>query len=286
MAIKSYRPVTPGQRGMTTQDTSAVTAKKPLKSLLAVRKKSSGRNNQGRITVRHRGGGARKFYRLVNFQLDPGSTATVEQIEYDPNRSAHIARIKDSDGKYHYVIAAQGMRVGQKLASGKGSAIETGNRLQLKDIPVGSVIHAIELQPGQGAKLVRSAGNSAQLMAKDGEYAQVRLPSGEVRIVHHECTASIGMVGNVQHQNIKIGKAGRSRRRGIRPTVRGVVMNAVDHPHGGGDGGRHGIGGGKNHGAAPRTPWGQKTLGYKTRRRKSTNKYIVRSRHAAKRKKG
>lgn len=284
MAIKTYKPTTPGQRGMTTQDMSAITTKKPLKSLTVIKKKHSGRNNMGRITTRHKGGGTRNFYRLVNFNLPAGTTAIVEQIEYDPNRSARIARIKDQDNKYHYVLAANGMKVGQKITSGEEVAIETGNRLPLKNIPVGSVIHAIELQPGRGAQIARSAGNSAQLMAKDGDYAQVKLPSGEVRMIHVACTASMGDIGNEQHQNIKIGKAGRNRHKGIRPGVRGVVMNAADHPHGGGDGGRHGVGGGKNHGTAPKTPWGQKTLGFKTRRRKSTTKFIVRSRHAAKRK--
>lgn len=278
MAIKAYNPTTPGQRGMTTQDTRTITTKKPLKSLVVINKKHSGRNNQGRITTRHRGGGTRTFYRLMNFNLQPDTTAVVEQIEYDPGRSARIARIKDQNGTYHYILATGGMKVGHKIASGNESAIDPGNRLQLKNIPVGSVIHAIELMPGRGAQLVRSAGNSAQLVAKDETYAQVRLPSGEVRMIHVECTASLGVIGNEQHQNIKVGKAGRTRRKGIRPTVRGVVMNAADHPHGGGDGGRHGTA------KDPRTPWGQKTLGYKTRRRKSTTKFIVRSRHAAKRK--
>jgi large subunit ribosomal protein L2 len=278
MAVKLYKPTTPGRRGMSSQDTSTITTRKPLRSLLVVKNRINGRNNQGRITTRHRGGGARKFYRLVNFGLSDGTIATIEHIEYDPNRSARIARIKETNGTYHYVLAAQGMQVGQTVRSGSESAIEAGNRLPLKNIPVGSVIHAIEMQPGRGAQMVRSAGNSAQLMAKEGAYAQVRLPSGEVRMVNIECTASIGVVGNEQHQNVKIGKAGRSRHMGKRPSVRGVVMNAVDHPHGGGDGGRHRMA------KAPRTPWGQKTLGFKTRRRKSTTKFIVRSRHAAKRK--
>jgi large subunit ribosomal protein L2 len=284
MPLKLYNPTTPGRRGMTSQDFSGITTRKPLRSLLVTKNRGSGRNNQGRITTRHQGGGAKKFYRLVNFGLASGITATIEHIEYDPNRSARIARIKEASGIYHYILCAQGMHVGQTIVSGEEVAIETGNRLPLKNIPIGSTIHAIELQPGKGAQLVRSAGNSAQLMAKEAEYAQVRLPSGEVRLVNLECTASMGSLGNEQHQNIKLGKAGRSRHKGIRPGVRGVVMNAADHPHGGGDGGRHGIGGGKNHGAAPQTPWGQKTLGFKTRRRKSTDKFIVRSRHAAKRK--
>ena len=278
MAIKAYNPTTPGLRGMTTQDFDQITTKKPLRSLTVIKRKQSGRNNQGRITTRHRGGGTRSFYRIMNYNLAADTTATVEQIEYDPNRSARIARIKDSKGAYHYILAANGMKVGHKLASGTEIAVETGNRMPLQNIPVGSVIHAVELQPGKGAQLVRSAGASAQLIAREGSYAQVKLPSGEVRSIHVECTASIGGVGNEQHQNIKIGKAGRNRNKGIRPTVRGVVMNAADHPHGGGDGGRHGMG------KDPRTPWGQKTLGFKTRRRKVSNKFIVRSRHAAKRK--
>jgi large subunit ribosomal protein L2 len=278
MAVKQYKPTTPGRRGMSSQDTSTITTKKPLRSLLVRKDRINGRNNQGRITTRHRGGGARKFYRLVNFGLADGTVATIEHIEYDPNRSARIARIKEANGTYHYILAAKDMQVGQTIRSGSEAAIETGNRLPLKNIPVGSVIHAIELQPGRGAQMVRSAGNGAQLMAKEGAYAQVRLPSGEVRMINVECTASVGVVGNEQHQNVKIGKAGRSRHLGKRPSVRGVVMNAVDHPHGGGDGGRHRMA------KAPRTPWGQKTLGFKTRRRKSTTKFIVRSRHAAKRK--
>ncbi|HSX46888.1 MAG TPA: 50S ribosomal protein L2 [Patescibacteria group bacterium] len=284
MAIKPYKPTTPGRRGMTSQDLTQITTKKPLKALVTVKKKTSGRNNQGRITTRHKGGGVRQFYRIMNFRLAPGTEAVIEHIEYDPNRSARIARIKDSNNTYHYILAANGMKIGQKVVSGEEAPIENGNRLPLKNIPVGSIIHAIELQPGKGAQLVRSAGNGAQLVAREEEYAQVKLPSGEVRMVHVECTASIGVIGNEQHQNMKIGKAGRNRKKGIRPSVRGVVMNAADHPHGGGDGGRHGVGGGKNHGTAPKTPWGQKTLGYKTRRRKISTKFIVRSRHAAKRK--
>jgi large subunit ribosomal protein L2 len=284
MALKAYKPTTPGRRGMTTQDFDGITTKKPLRSLLVAKNRGNGRNNQGRITTRHKGGGAKKFYRLVNFKLADGITATIEHIEYDPNRSARIARIKEKNGTYHYILAASGMKVGQTISSGQEVSIDVGNRLPLKNIPVGSTIHAIEMKVGGGAQMVRSAGNSAQLMGRDNGYAQVRLPSGEARLINENCTASIGVIGNEQHQNIKLGKAGRSRHKGIRPSVRGVVMNAVDHPHGGGDGGRHGIGGGKNHGAAPKTPWGQKTLGFKTRRRKSTNQFIVRSRHAAKRK--
>lgn len=284
MPIKQYNPTTPGRRGMTSQDFDAITTKKPLRSLLVPKKRGNGRNNQGRITTRHKGGGTKKFYRMVNFSLADGVTAEIEHIEYDPNRSARVARIKESNGTYHYVLAANGMKVGQKIVSGKQASVDAGNRKPLKNIPIGSTIHAIELKVGGGAQLVRSAGNSAQLMGRDAGYAQVRLPSGEVRLINENCTASIGAIGNEQHQNVKIGKAGRNRHKGIRPTVRGVVMNAADHPHGGGDGGRHGIGGGKNHGAAPKTPWGQKTLGYKTRRRKYTDQFIVRSRHQGKRK--
>lgn len=279
MAIKVYNPTTPGRRGMTSQDFSEITTNKPVKSLLVAKKRGSGRNNQGRITTRHKGGGAKKFYRIVNFKLASGATATIEHIEYDPNRSARIARIKDQDNKYHYILAAKDMKVGQTITSGDEAPIENGNRLPLKKIPVGSTIHAIELKPGKGAQIVRSAGNSAQLMGRtDDGNAQVRLPSGEVRLFNENCTASLGVIGNEQHQNVKIGKAGRSRHLGKRPSVRGVVMNAADHPHGGGDGGRHGMG------KPPMTPWGQQTLGFKTRRRKSTDKFIVRSRHSAKRK--
>ncbi len=279
MAIKTYKPTTPGRRGMTSQDLDAITTKKPVKSLLRTKNRVNGRNNQGRITVRHRGGGAKKFYRLVSFKLPEGLEATVEHIEYDPNRSARIARIKDESGKYYYILAHNGVKQGQKIKVGQEVSIEGGNRLPLKNIPVGSVIHAVEMKPNRGAQLARSAGTSVQLVARDESNAQIKLPSGEVRIVSIECQASIGVVGNEQHQNIKVGKAGRSRNKGKRPTVRGVVMNAADHPHGGGDGGRHGMG------KDPRTPWGQKTLGYKTRSRsKNTNKFIVKSRHAGKRK--
>jgi large subunit ribosomal protein L2 len=278
MPIKTYNPTTPGRRGMTNMDFDGITTNKPAKSLIKIRKQNSGRNNQGRITTRHRGGGAKRFIRIVNFNLPEGTKATVEHIEYDPGRSARIARIKDQNDKLHYIIATNGMKQGQTIQSGVESPIEPGNRLALKDIPTGSVIHAIEMTPGKGSQMVRGAGASAQLMAKEEKYVQVKLPSGEVRMINANCMASIGVVGNEQHQNAKIGKAGRNRRKGIRPSVRGVVMNAADHPHGGGDGGRHGIG------KDPRTPWGQKTLGYKTRSRKSSNKFIVKSRHAGKRK--
>lgn len=278
MAIKAYKPTTNGRRGMTSQDFSDITTRTPLKSLTKIKKSTAGRNNQGRITTRHRGGGVKRMYRLMNHQLPAGTKAVVEHIEYDPNRSARIARIKDQHGLYHYIVAARDMTIGSKVESGSDVAVEAGNRLPLANIPVGSQIYAIEIQAGKGGQMVRAAGTKAQLMAKEGNYAQVRMPSGEVRKFRLECMASLGVVGNEQHQNVKIGSAGRKRRMGIRPGVRGVVMNAADHPHGGGDGGRHGTG------KAPRTPWGQLTLGYRTRRRKSTDKDIVRTRHEAKRK--
>ena len=278
MPIKAYNPTTPARRGMTTEDYSEITTRKPLKSLIKSKKQNAGRNNTGRITVRHRGGGVKRHYRLVNHRLAPGLTVTVEEIEYDPNRSARIARVKDQHGLYHYILADTQMTKGKVIVSGEEAPVESSNRMPLSRIPVGSQIYAIEINPGKGAQMVRSAGTKAQLMAKEGDYAQVRLPSGEVRRFRLEATAALGVVGNVQHQNIKIGSAGRNRRKGIRPSVRGVVMNAADHPHGGGDGGRHGSG------KAPRTPWGQLTLGYRTRRRKDTSKMIVKSRHEAKRK--
>jgi len=279
MPIKAYNPTTPARRGMTTQDMSMITTRKPLKSLIKSKKQNAGRNNAGRITVRHRGGGVKRHYRLLNHKLAPGLKVTVEEIEYDPNRSARIARVKDQHGLYHYILADTSMTKGKVIESGPEAPVESSNRMPLANIPVGSQIYAIELHPGKGAQMVRSAGTKAQLMAKEGDYAQVRMPSGEVRKFRLEVTAALGVVGNVQHQNIKIGSAGRNRRKGIRPGVRGVVMNAADHPHGGGDGGRHGTG------KAPRTPWGQLTLGYRTRRRKDVSKMIVRTRHDAKRKK-
>ncbi len=277
MAIKIHKPTSAARRGMTSQDFAQVTSKKPLKSLTVIKKGSVGRNNAGRITTRHRGGGARRYYRVVDFKLAPGTEATVEHIEYDPNRSARIARIKDNSGVHRYVLAAKGMKPRSKLISAEEGPIERGNRLPLKNIPAGTQIHGVEMIPGRGAQLARTAGASAQLVAKESKYAQVRLPSGEVRMLSIECMASIGVVGNEQHQNVQYGKAGRRRRMGIRPTVRGVVMAAADHPHGGGDGGRHKMA------RPPTTPWGQKTLGYKTRKRKASSKFIVRSRHQRKR---
>lgn len=278
MSIKQYNPTTPARRGMTTADYSEITTRKPLKSLVKSKKQNAGRNNQGRITVRHRGGGVKRHYRLVNHNLPAGTNAVIEEIEYDPNRSARIARIKDQNGLYHYVLASTGMQKGIKVSSGNEASVETANRMPLANIPVGTQIYGIEIHPGKGGQIVRSAGAKAQLMAKEGNFALVRLPSGEVRRFRLEATANIGVVGNVQHQNVKVGSAGRKRRKGIRPTVRGVVMNAVDHPHGGGDGGRHGTG------KPPRTPWGQLTLGYRTRRRKDVAKMIIKTRHDAKRK--
>jgi len=277
MAIKAYRPITPAQRQKTTEDYDQITTNKPMKSLLAAKKQQAGKNNQGRITVRHRGGGVKRHYRIMTYNLPKNLTLTVEEIEYDPNRSARIARVKDENGTYYYVLADTKMTKGTTFKTGD-TEVEDSNRLPLENITVGTFVYAIELTPGKGAQMVRAAGASAQLMAKEDGYATLRMPSGEVRKVLSSCEASIGVVSNLQHQNVKIGAAGRKRRKGIRPTVRGVVMNATDHPHGGGDGGRHGSG------KAPRTPWGQLTLGKRTRHNKKTNKMIVRSRHEGKRK--
>lgn len=277
MSIKYYKPTTPAQRQKTTQDFDQITTRKPLKSLTKAKKQSAGKNNQGRITVRHRGGGVKRHYRILTHNLPVGLTLTVQEIEYDPNRSARIARVKDQNGVFYYILADTSMRKGKTIQISETAPIETSNRLPISGIPVGTQIYAVELTPGKGAQLARAAGSSVQLMAKEGKYATIRLGSGEVRKVLVTCQASIGAVSNAQHQNIKVGAAGRNRRKGIRPSVRGVVMNATDHPHGGGDGGRHGSG------KAPRSPWGQLTLGYRTRRNKKTNKMIVRSRHEGKR---
>ena len=278
MSIKAYRPTTPAQRQKTTEDYDQITTNKPMKSLLQSKKQQAGKNNSGRITVRHRGGGVKRHYRILTHNLPKNLTLEVMEIEYDPNRSARIARVKDQNGVYYYVTADTKMVKGAKFSTGDEAAVEDSNRMPLANIPVGTFVYAIELTPGKGAQMVRAAGASAQLMAKEDGYATLRMPSGEVRKVLETCEASIGVVSNLQHQNVKIGSAGRKRRKGIRPTVRGVVMNATDHPHGGGDGGRHGTG------KAPRTPWGQLTLGYRTRHNKKTNKMIVRSRHEGKRK--
>ena len=276
MSIKFYNPTTNGRRNMSVTDYSQLSKVEPERSLLEPMKKKSGRNSYGRITVRHRGGGERRKYRIIDFKRQKdGMQATVIGIEYDPNRSANIALLQYEDGTKAYIIAPQGLTDGDKVESGAGADIKPGNALFLKDIPVGTLIHNIELYPGKGAQLVRSAGTSAQLMAKEGKYAQVRLPSGEVRMVRLECKATIGMIGNQQHENISIGKAGRKRHMGWRPTVRGVVMNPNDHPHGGGEG-KSPIGR-----PAPVTPWGKPALGLKTRKHKNkTDKFIVKRRNA------
>ena len=276
MAIKKYNPTSPARRFMTVSDFAEITKKSPERSLLAKKGKHAGRNSYGRITVRHRGGGNRRKYRIIDFKRNKdGMPATVIGVEYDPNRSANIALIQYEDGEKAYIIAPIGLTDGDVVVSGEGADIKPGNALFIKDIPVGTLIHNIELYPGKGAQLVRSAGNSAQLMAKEGDYAQVRLPSGEVRMIRLDCKATIGVVGNQQHENVSIGKAGRKRHMGWRPTVRGVVMNPNDHPHGGGEG-KSPIGR-----PAPVTPWGKPALGLKTRKTKNrTDKFIVKRRNA------
>ena len=276
MAIKKYNPTSPARRFMTVSDFAEITKKSPERSLLAKKDKHAGRNSYGRITVRHRGGGNRRKYRIIDFKRNKdGMPATVIGVEYDPNRSANIALIQYEDGEKAYIIAPIGLTDGDVVVSGEGADIKPGNALFIKDIPVGTLIHNIELYPGKGAQLVRSAGNSAQLMAKEGDYAQVRLPSGEVRMIRLDCKATIGVVGNQQHENVSIGKAGRKRHMGFRPTVRGVVMNPNDHPHGGGEG-KSPIGR-----PAPVTPWGKPALGLKTRKTKNrTDKFIVKRRNA------
>lgn len=276
MGIKKYNPTSPGLRGMTVSTFEEITTDKPEKALTVTLKKHAGRNVRGKITVRHRGGGTRAKYRIIDFTRNKDDIpATVKTIEYDPNRSANIALVCYADGEKRYIIAPNKLKVGDVIVSGPDSDIKVGNALPIANIPVGTIIHNIELKPGKGAQLVRSAGNGAQLMAKEGNYAQVRLPSGEVRMVRINCRATIGEVGNIEHANIQIGKAGRKRHMGWRPTVRGSVMNPNDHPHGGGEGrapiGRKG----------PVTPWGKPALGYKTRNKhKDSNKYIVRRRNA------
>lgn len=272
MPIRKYKPTSPGRRNMSVSTFAEITKKDPEKSLLEPLQKHAGRNSQGRLTVRHQGGGSRRFYRRIDFKRDKfGIIGRVAGIEYDPNRSANIALIVYQDGEKRYIVAPLGLRTGDRVQSGAGSPIRVGNALPLSDIPLGTQIHNIELHPGKGAQMVRSAGASAQLMAKQDDYAQIRMPSGEVRMVRLDCLATLGQVGNVDHSNIRIGKAGRKRHMGIRPTVRGSVMNPRDHPHGGGEG-RAPIGG------QPKTPWGKPALGYRTRRNKQTSKYIVRRR--------
>ncbi len=279
MGIKIYKPVTPGLRGMTGSTFEEITKTKPEKNLTVSKSRKAGRNVYGRITVRHRGGGSKQKVRVVDFKrrkLD--IPATVSAIEYDPKRSARLALLTYADGVKSYIIAPLGVRVGDQLISGAEVDIRAGNCLPIDNIPIGTMIHNVEMQPGKGGQLVRSAGTSAQLLAKEGEYAQIRMPSAEIRLINKRCFAVIGQVGNVEHSQIKLGKAGRKRHIGFRPAVRGSAMNPNDHPHGGGEG-RSPIGM-----PGPKSPWGKPTLGYKTRRNKSTNKYIFRSRHAAKRK--
>ena len=271
MAIKKFKPTSPALRQMTVLVSDEITTNQPEKSLLVSLKKNSGRNAHGKITVRHRGGGNRRKYRIIDFKRNKdGIPAKVATVEYDPNRTANIALLNYADGEKRYILAPVGIKVGDTLMSGPDADIKPGNALALKNMPVGTVIHNIELKPGKGAQLVRSAGVSAQLMAKEGKYALLRLPSGEMRYVSIECKATIGQVGNVEHGNVVIGKAGRVRHMGIRPTVRGSVMNPCDHPHGGGEG-RAPIGR-----SGPVTPWGKPALGYKTRKKnKASNKLIV-----------
>ena len=274
MGIKTYNPYTPSRRNMTGSDFAEITKSTPEKSLLVSLQKNSGRNNQGKITVRHQGGGSRKKYRLVDFKRNKdGILANVIGIEYDPNRTANIALIAYADGLKSYILAPEGLKVGTKLMNGPTAEVRVGNCLPLENVPVGTQVHNVELYPGKGGQLVRSAGNSAQLMAKEGKYATLRLPSGEMRMVPVVCRATIGQVGNIEHDLVNIGKAGRKRNMGIRPTVRGSVMNPNDHPHGGGEG-KTGIGR-----PGPCTPWGKPALGLKTRKKnKQSNKMIVRRR--------
>ncbi|HEY1680042.1 MAG TPA: 50S ribosomal protein L2 [Candidatus Tumulicola sp.] len=272
MPVKKYRPTSPGRRFITTMDFSDLSKVEPEKSLLEAGKKNAGRNNNGRITVRHKGGGARRRYRIIDFKrTKDGIPAKVATIEYDPNRSCRIALVNYRDGEKRYILAPLGLKVGDPIESGTGADIKIGNCLPIKNIPVGTVIHNIELRSGEGGKLVRSAGVSAQLMAKEGTYSQVRMPSGEVRRIHIDCRATIGQLGNIEHENQVIGKAGRQRHLGKRPSVRGIAMNPVDHPHGGGEAR-------STSGRPPTTPWGQMTMGKKTRRNKRTTKMIVRKR--------
>ena len=275
MSIKKYKPTSPARRHMTVSTFEEITKKKPEKSLLLPNKKSGGRNSSGRITVRVRGGGTKQKYRIIDFKRDKDNIpAKVASIEYDPNRSANIALLNYKDGEKRYILAPLGLNVGDTVMSGEKADIRTGNALPLTKIPLGSIIHNIELKPGKGGQLVRSAGNMAQLMAREGKYAQIRLPSGEVRMVSVNCKATIGQIGNVENENISIGKAGRKRWMGRRPHVRGVVMNPSDHPHGGGEG-KSPIGM-----PSPVTPWGKPTLGYKTRKKnKQSNKFIVKKRN-------
>lgn len=278
MAVKKYKPVTPGQRGMTGYSFDEITKSTPERSLLVPPRRHGGRNVHGRITVRHRGGGHRRFIRVVDFKREKqGIPAKVAAIEYDPNRTARLALLHYVDGEKRYIVAPVGLKVGDMVVSGPQAEIRPGNSLPLASIPVGTMLHNIELTAGKGGQMVRSAGSAAQLLAKEGEYAQIRLPSGEVRLVRQACYATIGQVGNLEHSNIKLGKAGRKRHMGIRPTVRGTAMSPRDHPHGGGEG-RQPIGM-----PGPKSPWGKPTRGKKTRLNKRTNKFILRRRSKSKR---
>src|SRR5689334_5587394 len=277
MPIRIYRPTSPGRRAMSVSTFDEITRSRPERSLVAKKNSRAGRNNEGHITARHRGGGVKRRYRIIDFKRNKfGVPAKVFSIEYDPNRSARIALLHYVDGEKRYILAPNGLKVGDRVMSGPEADIRVGNALPLKNIPTGTTIHNIELQHGRGGQMARGAGSGAQLMAKEGDYAQIRLPSGEQRRVHILCMATIGQVGNVDHENRKLGKAGRSRHLGRRPTVRGSVMNPRDHPHGGGEG-RAPIGG------QPQTPWGKPALGYKTRRNKKTDQFIVRRRNAGRR---
>jgi large subunit ribosomal protein L2 len=272
MPIRRYKPTSPGRRGMTVSTFEEITATEPERSLIEILPKHSGRNAQGRLTVRHQGGRQKRYYRKIDFKRNkPGVPAKVATIEYDPNRSARIALLHYVDGEKRYILAPLGLKVGDMVQSGTGAPIRVGNALSLREIPLGTQIHNIELYAGKGGQLVRSAGTSAQLMAKQDNYAQIRMPSGEVRMVHLDCMATLGQVGNVDHENVQIGKAGRARLMGKRPEVRGSVMNPRDHPHGGGEG-KAPIGG------QPKTPWGKPAQGYRTRKNKSTDQFIVRRR--------
>jgi large subunit ribosomal protein L2 len=272
MAIKKYKPTSPGRRGMTVSTFEEVTTNEPYKPLTQVLQKHSGRNAHGHVTTRHRGGGTRRLYRMIDFKRNKfGIVGRVQTIEYDPNRSARIALVAYSDGEKRYILAPDGLKVGQTVQSGSGSPIRVGNSLPLREMPPGTNIHNIELKPGRGGQLVRSAGVSAQVVAKSEQYAQVRMPSGETRLISLDCIATLGQVGNIDHENVVIGKAGRNRLKGKRPTVRGSVMNPRDHPHGGGEG-KAPIGG------QPQTPWGKPALGYRTRHNKRTDPMIVRRR--------
>lgn len=275
MAVKIYKPTTPGMRGMTGYTFEEITKKKPERSLVVIKKKYSGRNSYGRVTVRHQGGGNRQYIRIVDFKRDKlNIPAKVTAIEYDPIRTARLALLTYADGEKRYILAPVGLKVADTVVSGTKADVRIGNSLPIANIPVGTMVHNIEVKEGKGGQLVRAAGAAAQLLAKEGDYAQIRMPSGEVRLIRQECYATIGQVGNLDHKNIKLGKAGRKRHMGIRPAVRGSAMTPRDHPHGGGEG-RQPIGM-----SSPKSPWGKPTLGYRTRRNKKTDQYIVRRRNA------